>query len=415
MNVRVTLTLLLTVSLPVLAADAISQDHASVQGRAVTRLIVRMSRAKKVPDLAAAYARANTLDGDNPVVHEAYMKRLLELGRPDIAVYPARTLLRLDPGHVGAWVVTSYLRGRKGELPDSLEAAIRAASELKPAELGDRKPLLQTLGQLLAWYDEQDIRPELPDKARRWLHDFRGKLEARPVFADAYVRVRRAYGDMEARTARFRKQLPDAREAVKTKRQEYEAMEARYAVIMAEIEVRQNLIERLRKQRYSYHYGYYHGHYGPVYRVVRPDVVDRILEEEIAVEKLKAEAAELRVWGRVVKEELDRLTERLNGIQASIDEAFRIVKQEFHWDPPVVGGPALAAAASRPSGAADSDEAAGDPESDASARLRVARLYIRHEMESKARDELVYILENYEKTRAALLARELLGRLSDAP
>ena len=117
-----------------------------------------------------AYARGCAVDASRPEIHEAQMRRMLRFGLPKIALFPARSLVAIQPDNGLAWGVLGYVHGQRGELAEAFAASIRAAEHAR-----DNPSILHNAGQLVAWYDHELELPKLPDRAKRSLSRIRDR------------------------------------------------------------------------------------------------------------------------------------------------------------------------------------------------------------------------------------------------
>ena len=153
----------------------------------------------------AAYARGCAIDRTDSKLQNAYMRKMLQFGQPKISFYAARVLVRLEPHNGTAWGVVGYVHAKRGEMPESLAAGIRAAT-YAPAN----QAILNNTGQLLAWFDNELAPPKLPDAVRRMLMKVREDLAGAEPFAKAYARVTTAYRERAKLAAALEKQLAAA-------------------------------------------------------------------------------------------------------------------------------------------------------------------------------------------------------------
>lgn len=146
----------------------------------------------------AAYAAAVGQVGTSVVVEDAYVRRMAEFGLPELAEMQAQDVLRRDPNNDVARAVVAYVLGRRGQAVDALANIAQAAG-------GDRVVadpfVLRTAGQLVAWYDTQADKTQVPEQVRAELDGMRQKLGTQETYAQAYAAAKEAYEGNPAPTA----------------------------------------------------------------------------------------------------------------------------------------------------------------------------------------------------------------------
>ncbi len=367
-----------------------------------------------------AYARARAVDRTYVPVHRAYMRRMLKLGLPQIAFYPAQALVKLDRRDGMAWGVTGYHHGKRGRLVEAFGATMQAV-----ALVADDPSILHNAGQLAAWYDEDPSLPRIPDSARRRLAKMRERLAANPIFARVYKQVAGAYRKRGQAAQGLAEEIATVKGAIDLDRARALAVDRQLRRLNDQIDESNRRIDQLWRELRRY--------YGPrTYRDAAGNVVvlpprdtarrreryERIEREEREVEALKRKVRDMRSEGEVVLAGLARnrkALERLRRKQETAAKAGRIFRQ-FRWDPPAVDGVVtdeLDALPPPPPG----HKAGGpvDPESEAAQRLDLAKLYLRHDMSTKAVDILIHVSRQFATTRAGKQAKLLLAVLRPSP
>lgn len=360
-----------------------------------------------------AYARATAIDRNDVRIHKTYMRRMLRLGLPQIAYYPALTLTKLDPNEGMAWGVVGYMHGRREELTEAFTATIWAVEKLP-----DDASILHNAGQLVAWYDTDPSLPRVPDSARRALAGMRGRLAQSSTFAHAYRSIVEAYKQQAEAAADLEKRLAAAEIEANAVRRLAQEVDNQLRDLNDEIDYRNRLIDDLgRELRYYYGYGYYRDYNGtylyyPPRRYDRRELLGRIRDEERAVEALKLKVRQVRREGRAVLGELAAKQTALDRIREEFGRQAARVERQFRWDPPAVDGVVTAELDGFPPATGPASvELPEDPESEAAQRLDLARLYVRHEMGEKAVEILKEVVARYGATEAGRQARLLLGAM----
>jgi tetratricopeptide (TPR) repeat protein len=159
MNARRLLTIIAaTVSLTVLAAGGEETrlsgfgKNPSVSPPTVAQrlapFIAMIKETDNPGDVMSAYARGTAIDANNVALNEAYIRKLLRMGLPQIAYFPALTLAKVDPNNGTALGVIGYNFAKKGDLDHAIPCIVTAL-DIDPCNPG----LLHTGGQLVAMYD----------------------------------------------------------------------------------------------------------------------------------------------------------------------------------------------------------------------------------------------------------------------
>ncbi len=278
----------------------------------------------------------------------------------------------------------------------------------------DNPAVLNNAGQLAAWYDNEV--PKVSDAARRWLEQMRPKLAKKTEYAQAYARVARACKQRVALQAEYDKKLPPAEASAMALKRQLAQVNSQYRSVANEIDSRNRLINSLERELRYYHW-YHRSEYGDYYyyyrRRRREELRDRIRNEEQAVDQLRRQAYRIRAEAELLSAELGVREKALAALRAERDEALGRVYRRFRWDPPAVDGVITPEVEhfvhARPKRATVSE----DPEVLADKRLKVARMYIRHQLPEKALEILTELITRYGSTKAARHARVLLEQMQD--
>ena len=166
-----------------------------ITGRAAPASEVELTAAihalQQAPDpsaAVAAYANGVALDRESPMVHEAYVSRMVEFGLPEMAYRQARTLTGLVSSNGLAWAVLAYVDARRGDMTNAVSEVTLAG------RFAAEHPFVQrTAGEIVAWYDLQADKSILPEHVRAGLERVRTSLEKRPAYVAAYDTARKAY------------------------------------------------------------------------------------------------------------------------------------------------------------------------------------------------------------------------------
>lgn len=150
-----------------------------------------VSAIEKAPDPSAAVeAYANAPARDSVALKQAYVKRLISLGVPEMAEAQARDLVKRRPDDGMAWAVVAYMDARRGKTSDSMEDIVLAVRRA-----GDDPFVQRTAGQILAHYDLTGDRTKVSNAVADSVEDARKTLDKKPEFTQAYQRARDAYAE----------------------------------------------------------------------------------------------------------------------------------------------------------------------------------------------------------------------------
>ena len=351
----------------------------------------------------AAYSRGNTIDRNNVALHEAYMTRMLQLGQPNIALYPARKLLTLSPDNGTAWAVVGYVEAKRKRLIQALNATVLAAEHL-----GDDSAVLRNAGQLLAWHANQPSAPPVSDAAQRTLSKIRKSLDEREAFAGAYRHVQSVY---------------DARKKLQTEAEaDIAGIEAEAGSILEtgrEIDrniasvtdqariVRDGII---RDQGEAAYLEEHQDEDADGYR--RLDLYRRVRAAQIQARDLDRQIAAVRQRGHTVLAQLKRKIASGRARRNRLTRELARLPVRFEWSPPTVAGAVVPG--TQPT-TATAPAVPGNSDRTAAERFRLAGLYLQNGLADKARKILEQIVADYPQTPAAAKARKLIDSLVPVP
>jgi len=135
-----------------------------------------------------AYAVAIKLAPKDLGVEDAFVRKMVEFGLPEMAANQAADVAARDPTNGLARAVVAFMNAHRDRTPDAL-ADIVVAARLNP-----RDPfVLRTAGQIAAWYDTQAEQSEIDEDLRASTEAMRRDLSGRAEFDNAYARARAAY------------------------------------------------------------------------------------------------------------------------------------------------------------------------------------------------------------------------------
>ncbi len=365
-----------------------------------------------------AYARAAAIDRNNVGLHEAQMRKMMKLGQPLAAYYPAKALNSLAPENALAWGITGYYESRKGNFDDALR------NMLTSLEFDiTNTSVLYNAGELVAWYEFETNQPRLSDRQKRIMDKLKENMHDLQEFSQGYEK---AYADLKALSAVVQKLdelIADAEKRMERHRTNLKGIEDAVNNINSEIDDHEDNIKLLRKEYLNYlydddddedDYDHSHHHHDRENRIVRERIRDDIRDEENAISLLKRERNDLLREAKNVKSDLDNSRDEVSKLFSQRSEATRRVQDSLRWDPPTVDGVMTPEQKNLPRSTAKLPPMQRNPETEANARLRLAVAYIQNDMPEKAAGILHGIIENYNGTEAAKEAQKLLGGLPES-
>lgn len=146
---------------------------------------------EQAPDPSAAvtaYANGVANESNDPKIHEAYVKRMVDLGLPELAYHQAHALTTIQTKNGLAWGVVAYVSARRGQMPEAL-AAINLAGQYAP----DNKFVAHTAAELAAWYDFKAEKNNVTPSLRDGLARVRERLDKSDAYSQAYDMAKKAY------------------------------------------------------------------------------------------------------------------------------------------------------------------------------------------------------------------------------
>jgi len=171
-----------------LSATLVLGPSVSAAERPSDPALIALREAADPSNAVEAYAAARAARLNPALAAEAYVRRMVEFGLPEMADAQALDLIQRDPRNALGWGVVSYMETKRGRVDAALEALVRAA-RLNP----DEAFVLQTAGQLLAWYDVQKDKPALSDELAAALVAVRVELDKHPIYTNTHEAAKAAY------------------------------------------------------------------------------------------------------------------------------------------------------------------------------------------------------------------------------
>ena len=176
----------------------------------IARAVRAIRDANTQAAAADAFADGADVDRENVELNTAYMRRLLQLGLPQLANGPAATLARIPVADGTAYGVLGYNCGRQNDLTNALSYAMKAAGLIK-----DDPSVQNNLGQLTAWYE--CAKPyKLAAADQKTLDDLKADLASAAPYKAGYKLIKDAYDKHIHAAADAKQKLATAEADVKT-------------------------------------------------------------------------------------------------------------------------------------------------------------------------------------------------------
>jgi cell division septation protein DedD len=150
--------------------------------------IAAIQQAADPSAIVAAYADAAAPNHNDAKIEAAYVRRMLDLGIPELAYHQAQTLTTMQPNDGLAWGVVAYVDARRGMMSEAL-SAIALAGQFAPTDTF----VGHTAGELSAWYDVKADKAQLQDSVKDSLSKVRGIIGRQAAFIEAYNTASKAY------------------------------------------------------------------------------------------------------------------------------------------------------------------------------------------------------------------------------
>jgi hypothetical protein len=158
--------------------------------------IAAIQQAADPSAAVTAFADGIAVNSKDPTLYKAYVRRMVDLGLPELAHHQAQTLTTLEPKDGLAWGVVAYVDARRGDMATAL-SAISLAGQFAPAD----SFVAHTAGELSAWYDARADKAQLQDSVKEAVAKMRTIVGEEAAFAQAYNVATQAYKAQAARAA----------------------------------------------------------------------------------------------------------------------------------------------------------------------------------------------------------------------
>ncbi len=458
----------LAIVLAILAGSARAQQDQQQEERARRReqlqqqrirvLVEHIRKAEGIVQARNAMRKSRFVEPDNPSVLDAYVRKALQLGRPEHAVDAATELARIHPKHSLAWAVLAYDAAKDRRMAPALRYTVLALE----AD-ADNAGVLHNAGQILAWYDNQPVAPKLANALLARLLAVRDQIDQKPAFTRSYQRFMALYQRQTEMGKRLAEQVQRDREQMQILQARLLAarqQQARIEEQLSQLEQREDAL-RLELKLTRHHptaisklynphtlgrtlytrtngsIAYLQGvlrlgtetHTGQTIIIGDGDGLDDLFVNSLQAERYRKRALRdaidrvddrgdrLRRSGSAWSQDVSQVSEQIRQLESEIRQAEQLinnpaqaVQRRLAWKPPAVEGkitPANQKGIDPPQ--AEKIQLPTDPELEAGKLLRLARLYRTNGYPDQAAARLRTLLEKFPKTQAAGEARQLLG------
>jgi len=374
--------------------------------RELAEVLATIRRADEPSAALAAYVRGLSLSPDSAELHRAHMRKMLQSGLPQAAWAPARRLVLIDPSDGTAWGVVGYTHARRNELPAAFSATMRAAERVT-----EDPGVMYNAGRLAAWLEYEPPAP-VASEARAALQKHRQQWMQQEAFLEGFLSMEAVYADREHRRGEIDLQVQAAREELSGLETEARTIDAELRERNTEIgeiewglEEREEELDDVEEDLYDLSTttrgkGYL--------RRRRRELRREIEEQEHLLEQKEAEVRRRRTEGQGVLDEYRRRRMALERMQADAERELARYRPDSDWKPPAVDG-VVTPLRPMPERTSQPTGAPVDAEAHARTRVKLAELYLEHQLPGRAVEILRKLLRDYPQTEATARARELLS------
>ncbi|MBT3201634.1 MAG: hypothetical protein HN350_17165 [Phycisphaerales bacterium] len=399
-----------------------AQAKAAADAAAVKKLAayIQVIKTSKDPSVVLrAYTRASSLDRMNMQLNSAYMRRMLQLGRPQAAYVSAKILSTQDVDAGLAWAMIGYTTGRSGNYRESIIATARALEFNS-----DDESIMNNAGQMAAWFDNAKFPPKVGDREKRIMARLAPKFKKSKAYTDAYKRVSTMYATckqdrsgVETRLLNAQKEYNKVRTSELTMRATLKRLGSQFHQLSARLK---KIEKDIRQNRNNLNLRDEHGRQVYDTRAILAEN-SRLEKERDAAKKkqdeLKKEATPLGPKVRLAEAKGKMLRKEVSECNIALKKLKPAILKVLRWDPPSVDGVFTEEAPGAPKVSNPTTKPAPtimttDDEAKAAKRYKMAKLYISNDKDQRAREIILEILTKYPKTKTATQARELLKSIS---
>ena len=194
---------LMNLLMPVAVVLALAQPSAgadpaggAAQAAALDVFLRTIAEEANPTAITVAYGRGTALLPKSVKLHEAYVRRMIQLGQLALAYQPAQVLTKLEPQNGLAWAVVAHMHAGRDEYEQALTAVVNAAA------LSRHEPfVLDVAGQMVAWFDHKADKEKIDPAVCRSLAKIREDLAKQKPFTQAYDAAKAFFDEQAAREA----------------------------------------------------------------------------------------------------------------------------------------------------------------------------------------------------------------------
>jgi len=405
----------------------------AVEWDALTQAVKAIEAAGTFDTATAAYAKGCTINRRSSKLQLAYLKKMLQLGRPDVAKKAATELLEIDPKCGLALGTIAYMHARKTHYLPALTPAVKAAEIER-----DNKSIIANAAQLVAWYEaakrgtvDADTRrtiKALPSSSKQFAADYKRAKEGIKKLGDIKAKkdkeAQQALAEAEKVESEAKSLSDKLKSAGKTYDQQVKQLnDAKRDLSRAQYDINRSTSYQSRQSAQRRIDG--------IIRRIR-DIQRTMQKQEDAGRKLKNELEKVRKNARSKRYEAGKLTREAKAVAEGMPT-------NFGWLPPAVDGVVTPdATIAKPNTGVTKTPKPGssylvptkEPKpkvpkqaslqqrletAEAADKLQMAKLCITSKekaMKAKGRELLKEILTKYSSTPSATEAKELLAKNS---
>ncbi|MCE5325726.1 MAG: hypothetical protein LLG01_04875 [Planctomycetaceae bacterium] len=167
-----------------------------------------IAKAPNANAAGAAYMAARNLDRSSPKIPHAYVQRLLEMGKPQLAATAAADLVELDPKDALGQGVIGYLAASKGNISKALPAFVKAARS-DPDNAG----IAYDMGMLAIWMIRAGDNTVAPSDQQAFM-DALKLVQNKRGFYDGQLYCKKAFDQCQEAAIEQRQRLPQLKTAL---------------------------------------------------------------------------------------------------------------------------------------------------------------------------------------------------------
>jgi hypothetical protein len=171
---------------------SVTQSQAATT-KPVDPALDKILRAPDPSSAIDAYAQAVASGADKIAIEDAFVRRMVDLGVPELAGSQAADLNQHAPENGLAWGVSSYVSARKNDTTTALTDIVRAADKAPNEAFVQR-----IAGQLVAWFELRADRKVIVNDLQEAVANLKTRVGMQPAFVEAYDDARNIYAGVKS-------------------------------------------------------------------------------------------------------------------------------------------------------------------------------------------------------------------------